>query len=109
MTDSEWISQGRACQELSMGVQGVQALARSQVIRTNELPSGRVKYNLPDVLAFKDDRANWLPTAQAARLIDVAPDTLLRWHRSGRIKGRRCGHGLEFRVSDLEKPGEQGV
>ena len=43
----------------------------------------------------------FLTAAEAGRLLDLHPVTLLRWAREGRVPHRRLGRKVTFRVSEL--------
>ena len=43
-----------------------------------------------------------LTAAELAKRLSVKPETILRWHRSGRIPGRRLSHKvLRFCLADV--------
>ena len=44
-----------------------------------------------------------LPAAQAARLLNLHPNTLLLWARNGRIPCLRLGRRVAFRASSLNQ------
>ena len=42
-----------------------------------------------------------LTAAEAGKLLDLHPVTLLRWARQGRVPHRKLGRKVTFRVSEL--------
>lgn len=46
---------------------------------------------------------SWLTTTEAARFLDVTPNTLYRWLKDGTIPVRRIGGRWRFYREDLER------
>ncbi len=64
------------------------------------------RWHTPQPVAYSDD--DWIPTDDAAALIQITPGTLSRLRVSGRINGKLRKHvdggrGFAFRVADVYK------
>jgi excisionase family DNA binding protein len=47
--------------------------------------------------------AQYLSTGHAAELADVAPGTIRRWLREGRLRGYRAGRAVRVKRDELEQ------
>lgn len=48
-------------------------------------------------------RDQYLSTGHAAELADVAPGTIRRWLREGKLRGYRAGRSVRVKLSELEQ------
>src|SRR5690349_21512095 len=61
-----------------------------------------VRKEVHAALAEVNTRDQYLPTRAAARFADVAPGTIRRWIRQGRLASHHAGRVVRVRRADLE-------